>query len=137
MKLFGTLRITTNQLLLVEGNIPDKFRCFPTADIRLLFNENLDFGGRIPARFLSLNASDDVPIFEAERDTITVSGELSEKTVFDERTGDEITVPLLMVASFARHDDVALRAFERSKSPESASPEENWLRAENELLRLS
>jgi hypothetical protein len=137
MKLFGTLRTTTNQLLLIEGNIPDTFRCFPTADIRLLFNENLSFGGNIPARFLSLMASDDVRLFEAEGETITASGALSEKTVFDERTGDEIIVPLLVVANFARHGDIALRAFEISKSHESASAEDNWLRAENELLGLS
>jgi len=36
--------------------------------------------------------------------------------------------------SFIRHEDIALRAFQISKSRERASPEGNWLRAENELL---
>ena len=87
MKVFGTLRITTDQLLLIDGNIPHEFRCFPPAGIRLLFNEDLSSGRKIPGRFLSLIAGDDVPLFEAKRQRITVSGTVSEKTVFDERTG--------------------------------------------------
>jgi len=134
MKLFGTLRITTNQLLLVEGNIPDRLRRLPTFDIRFLFDGTGDFSEKIPARFLSLDATSVPPIFDADRDTITVTGELSEKTAFNDQTREEISVPLLRVTSFIRHEDIASRAFQISKSRESASPQENWLRAENELL---
>lgn len=136
MKVFGELRVTTNQLLLVNGNIPDDLKCFPTFDIRLLFNESDEFGGRVPSRFLSLFARRELPLDDAERDTITVFGELSEKPAFDEVRREDITVPLLTVSHFVRHNDIALRAFELSQSCDSGSLVANWLRAESELLSL-
>ena len=45
--------------------------------------------------------------------------------------------PRMMVHASVRHRDLALRAHEISTSPERASAEANWLRAERELLRSS
>jgi hypothetical protein len=42
--------------------------------------------------------------------------------------------PLVAVEHFARHDAIALRAYEIFHSPSSRSTLDNWLRAERELL---
>ena len=104
-------------------------------DIRLLFNEGFDFGKRVPARFLSLTSESGE--ISGERETISVFGNMSEKPAFVSETGESRNVPMLIVTSSARHDDIAVRAFEISESRESAAPEGNWLRAENELLGLT
>jgi hypothetical protein len=56
-------------------------------------------------------------------------------TVLWDELGGFDGVPHLVAYKIVTHEDIEKRAFAISRSPESATPIGNWLRAETELLR--
>ena len=100
---------TTDSYFLVNGNVPDH-------------------------RVLIRGKDDVIGIGLAEAESESHSANVTVVGSFVEEELDRGHLRRFIVVAFVRHTSIAQRAFALSRSDESRTAQENWLRAERELL---
>lgn len=108
--LHGNIGATTDLLFLVNGNVVGQ----------------VGLHSKVGDNDLALALGKAADTFER----IAVIG------IFLEREPITSSLPKFLVEQFALHDEIAQRAFAISQSEESGAPEQNWIRAEQELLGI-